>query len=320
MTYSRALLKILFTAILTLGLASFGQARVEDQITLAAADAPAATSTSGMHGMPTKAELAAMTPAQREKMLEAIQAEMQNPLSNFYMLQNQITYFEMGGDRVSGSPHMWNWNIQPIMPVSLGGDWMLINRPVIPLVGDFHYYDSDDDEVKTKSGVSDIQYLALFGKTPKKGKPVIAGGFTLEFPTADPRDMGSEKWSIGPSFVWVSVGQTHEMTYGFILQQWWSFAGPKGAEDVNKTQIIPVYWYNLPKGWSIGGQPYWNANWEQNGDDVWNIPLQFMVSKILKAGELPMKIQFGWQYSVVREDDLGTTQAWQLEIIPIIPH
>ena len=43
------------------------------------------------------------------------------------------------------------------------------------------------------------------------------------------------------------------------------------------------------------------------------------MAKTTKIGKLPIKFQFGGQYSVVHEEDYG--QRWQikLNIIPVIP-
>jgi hypothetical protein len=52
---------------------------------------------------------------------------------------------------------------------------------------------------------------------------------------------------------------------------------------------------------------------------VLNTLYQRHLAKTTKIGKLPIKFQFGGQYSVVHEEDYG--QRWQikLNIIPVIP-
>ena len=54
-------------------------------------------------------------------------------------------------------------------------------------------------------------------------------------------------------------------------------------------------------------------------DDRWNVPIGLTVAKTTKIGKLPIKFEFGGEYSVVHEEDYG--QRWQikLDIIPVIP-
>lgn len=44
-----------------------------------------------------------------------------------------------------------------------------------------------------------------------------------------------------------------------------------------------------------------------------------VVAKTTKIGKLPVKIQFGAEYSVVSQDDFGKRFLLKLNIIPVIP-
>ena len=50
-----------------------------------------------------------------------------------------------------------------------------------------------------------------------------------------------------------------------------------------------------------------------------NAPIGLTFAKATKIGKLPIKFEFGGEYSVIHEEDYG--QRWQikLNIIPVIP-
>ena len=57
----------------------------------------------------------------------------------------------------------------------------------------------------------------------------------------------------------------------------------------------------------------------QRKTTIRNFPIGLTFAKTTKIGKLPIKFEFGGEYSVVHEEDYG--QHWQikLDIIPVIP-
>ena len=91
-------------------------------------------------------------------------------------------------------------NVQPIIPVGIAKNWNLINRPILPLKDQPAFFPGLDDE----TGVGDLTYQMFF--SPKKpGKLIWGAGPVMVFPTASNDALGSEKWSIGPSALLLSM-------------------------------------------------------------------------------------------------------------------
>ena len=51
----------------------------------------------------------------------------------------------------------------------------------------------------------------------------------------------------------------------------------------------------------------------------WDVPVGLFGAKTTKIGRLPVKIQFGVEYSVVSPDEFGKIAAFRLVLTPVIP-
>jgi hypothetical protein len=83
--------------------------------------------------------------------------------------------------------------------------------------------------------------------------------------------------------------------------------------------LLYFYFYNLLNAWQIGTNPTITYNNEAKPDNRWNVPNGLTLAKTTKIGKLPIKFQFGDQYSVVHEEDYGRRWQIKLNIIPVIP-
>jgi hypothetical protein len=50
----------------------------------------------------------------------------------------------------------------------------------------------------------------------------------------------------------------------------------------------------------------------------WNVPIGLTVEKTTRIGRLPVKFEFGAEYSVVSQEDFGQRFQFKLNIIPVI--
>ena len=117
-------------------------------------------------------------------------------------------------------------NIQPVIPVRVG-NWNLINRPILPLIDQPALVLGQDDE----TGVGDLNYQ-LFISPAEAGKWIWGVGPTLVIPTASNDALGTEKWSLGPSLV--ALTMPGRWVIGGLATQVWSFAGEDAREDVSQ--------------------------------------------------------------------------------------
>jgi hypothetical protein len=172
-----------------------------------------------------------------------LRAKVQNPVSSMYSLPLKLTV-DFGAP--DGSAYFFN--INPVIPVTVG-DWNLISRALIPAVVSVDGLIAGTPEIPEgvpsrdrKTGLGDINY-SLF-VSPNKTKPFIWGlGPSINLPTASKDQLGSGKWSAGPTGV--ILFQPKWGTYGGLVRQLWSFAGDDDRSSVSQMLIEPFINYNL---------------------------------------------------------------------------
>jgi len=111
---------------------------------------------------------------------------------------------------------------------------------------------------------------------------------------------------------------------GLFGQYWWSYAeygNNSAGEDTPSTShgvVLPFFFYNLPDAWQVGFLPNITYNDKATSGNKWNVPFGPVVTKMTKMGNLPVKLQLGVEYAVVRQDDFGPEWKIKLNIIPVI--
>jgi hypothetical protein len=233
-----------------------------------------------------------------------LRAAVQNPVGAMYSLPFKFN-FDYGAPNGEAS----FLNIQPVIPITVG-DWNLINRIIIPLI-DTPGQVTGTPEIPNPppgdgaSGLGDINYSLFF--SPAKPKKAIWGiGPSLMMPTASDDQLGSEKWSAGPTGV--VLFQPNWGTIGGLVRQLWSFEGEDNRSDVNQTLIEPFVNYNLEKGWYLITDMVITANWYADSENRWTVPLGGGVGKLLKIGSQAINVRTEAYYNVVKPD---SAPDWQ---------
>jgi len=122
----------------------------------------------------------------------------QNPVSDLTSLPFQNnTNFDVGPEGKTQNI----LNIQPVWPVSLNDEWNLITRTILPVVSQTEFAPGDG----RTNGIGDTTFTAFFSpKKPTNGLIWGAGPVVL-LPTASDDVLGSDKWGIGPSAVFLTM-------------------------------------------------------------------------------------------------------------------
>lgn len=221
--------------------------------------------------------------------IKAMSKEFLNPLSDIWSLQIQNDFVFLGGDAISGNRKANYTNIQPIMPIPLGDKWNLINRPLIPYV--ILETPQQNGSYKNERGLGDIELIQVI--SPSKGLVffnLIGGGVTWIFPTATNAVIGSEQWSVGPTF---GMGRVDDhVMFGFIAQQNWSLGGQKNSIDINRFKFQYFLKYRLSSTFNIGISPIIVANWDRDSSNRWSIPIGFGFGSTTKIGRLPVNLSY----------------------------
>ena len=240
-------------------------------------------------------------------------SKVQNPVSSMYSLPLKFSA-DFGAD--DGSAYIMN--INPVIPVTVG-DWNFINRALIPALASVDGFieglpsipEGERDSSGRTTGIGDINYSLFI--SPADAQGVIWGvGPSIMFPTASDDQLGSGKWSAGPTGV--LLFQPKWGTYGGLVRQLWSFAGDDDRSHVNQFLIEPFVNYNLPGGWYLITDPIITANWNADSSDRWTIPLGGGVGKLFKIGEQPINSRLEAYYNVEKPDGAPDWQmvfTWQ---------
>jgi hypothetical protein len=254
--------------------------------------------------------LGAVTESSAGEDASELNRELTNPVSCIWSISNQFNNFELNNGQWNN-----NWNFQPVMPVSLTKDWNLITRPVMPFYN-IVPHETSPGEFARDAGLGDLALVELLSPA-NSGNWVLGAGPTAIFPTATSGFTGQGKWQLGPTLV---VGYlTKQYFIGVFPQQWWSIGGEHGRPDTNQMNLQPIASLFFGKGWSIGYSGNILANWNAPSGDVWTVPIGVGLSKVVKFGRLPVKLQLAVQYMPVHPSIAGQEWNVQVQITPVIP-
>ena len=232
----------------------------------------------------------------------------QNPVADLISLPIQHNFnFKTGpGDDVLNI-----MNIQPVIPVRLNEDWNLINRLILPII----WQPEMAPGMGIQNGLGDIQYTDIF--SPAKSEGLVWGiGPVFQFASAPDERLGSERYSAGPSAVFLVMDGP--WVVGALLQNVWSYAGDGDREDVNQFLMQPFVNYNLPGGWYLSTAPNITANWETHGTGRWTVPVGGGVGRVFKIGKQPVNLSVRAYYNVVRPDN-GPDWSVQVQLTLLFP-
>ena len=217
---------------------------------------------------------------------EDIVKKLSNPIASLISVPLQNNFDFRGGPTGKGFQH--KLNIQPVIPFSLNDNWNLISRTIVPFI---HQEDITADGA-TQTGLGDTSASFFFAPSqPTAGGLIWGVGPIFLLPTATRSVLGTQKWGIGPTglLLWQKSG----WTYGALVGQIWSFAGDSGRADVNQTSLQPFLAYATQTKTTFTINAESTYDWEAR---QWTVPLNAMVSQLVRVGKLPMSFQVGARY------------------------
>jgi len=238
-----------------------------------------------------------------EPSMNEVNKSLTNPVSDVWSISFQQNNYILD---IPGRPtNHWNSNLlfQPVLPVSLTGDWNLVTRPVFQVFNSVPFARTEAQspplppraELKRTTDFGDTIFLVALSPSPKiAGNWLLGLGPTFILPTATSLNIGQGKWQVGPG---AAVGYMSEKwILAAFLQNWTSFAGQHNRNSVNQMNLQPIGEYFLPDGWSIGYSGNILADWTAVGSgNTWTVPIGASVSKMVNIGRLPVKLSLAGQ-------------------------
>src|SRR4029450_10165675 len=129
-----------------------------------------------------------------EESASELNRKLTNPVSSLWSITNQFNNFKLS----NGHWHN-NWNVHPVLPVSLTRDVNLITRPVMPFYN-IVPHETAPGQFERTAGLGDLALLELLSPA-HSGHWVLGAGPTFIFPTATSTFTGQGKVQAGPSVV-----------------------------------------------------------------------------------------------------------------------
>jgi hypothetical protein len=224
----------------------------------------------------------------------------QNPVADLISVPFQNNFnFKTGPNEKT----IWVLNVQPVIPYRLTENWNLITRIIMPIVNQPSLAPGGDHAF----GLGDIN--PSFFLSPSGNPKLIWGvGPTFTFPTASASEIGSGRFSAGPTAVLLTM--PGPWVVGALINNQWSFAG-WSDEDVNQMLLQPFLNYNFKHGWYLSSAPIMTSNWEADAGDKWTAPVGGGGGKLWRVGKvgLPVNTQLQAFYNAVKPDFAAD---WQL--------
>jgi hypothetical protein len=216
--------------------------------------------------------------------------------------------FDFGGGP-NGDGFQYKLNLQPIVPITLNQDWLLISRTILPVV-----YQENIVGTSSQGGLADtLQSFFLSPVKPTQHGWIWGAGPALLLPTATDDLLGAEKWGAGPTAV--VLKQQNGWTYGALANHIWSFAGESDRAEVNATFLQPFVSFTTKKATTFTLNSESTYDW---ANDQWTVPLNFMVQQLVKIGKQPVALVAGARYYADKPAD-GPEWGLRFAVIFLFP-
>lgn len=216
--------------------------------------------------------------------------KLQNPIANLISVPVQNNWdFGVG----QANAMRFTANVQPVIPFSIGDNWNLITRTIMPVI----HAESPMQGGASVTGFGDIvQSFFLSPKEPVGGW-IVGGGPVFLYPSASDNTLGGEKWGAGPTAV--ALKQDSGWTYGMLANHLFDFAGNASRSDVNATFMQPFVSYTTKTFTTVGVNTESTYDWELQR---WTVPLNLTVQQLVKFGSQPVAFTVGGRYYAEKPD------------------
>jgi hypothetical protein len=211
--------------------------------------------------------------------------KLSNPVASLISVPFQYNYNERLG---TGDGTQNYINIQPVIPISIGEDWNLISRTILPVVSVDNLFPGGG---QTNGLGNTVQSFFFSPKNPTKGGLIWGAGPVIQIPTSTDTTLGPHQWGAG--LTGVVLKQAKGWTYGALANHIWSIGKEDTYGNSSVTFLQPFLSYTTPKATSFTINTESTYDWE---NEEWSVPINVTVGQIIKIGGKPVQLTGGVRY------------------------
>jgi len=238
---------------------------------------------------------------------EELAKKLANPVANLISvpLQNN-TDFGIGTN--NGSKN--TLNIQPVIPIRINSKINLITRYILPVISQHDVTGAGSKQ----TGLSDLTATAFFSPVNSKNGIIWGAGPAFLIPTGTNDFLTTKKWGIGPSAL--ILKQVKALTFGFLVNQLWSFAGSIERAEVNQLFLQPFFTHNWKSGAGLGLNAEITQNWAAHTTLAIISPI---VSAVTKLGSQTISVAVGPRIPVAGPSELRPDFGYRAVLTFVFP-
>lgn len=210
--------------------------------------------------------------------------KLSNPVADLISVPFQFNY---NGGFYEGDGDQHYLNIQPVIPISIGQNWNLISRTIVPIY-------SQDGVIPGEGSQfgfgATTQSFFFSPKAPTRAGLIWGVGPAFLIPTATDH-IATNQWGAG--ITGVALVQRHGWTVGGLANHIWSLTGDSEDGDISATYLQPFVSFTTPKATSFTLNTESTYDWE---NEEWSVPINALVGQIVKIHGMPVQLSLGARY------------------------
>jgi len=265
--------------------------------------------------------------------IDEIAKELSSPVTSLVALHNDFEFRSYQGD-LSGADDQSAliYKFTPSFPIPLDNGKNILLRATIPVNSNqpLYYVDGvefpeflvrqladslpDDREfIDGHDHLADIEFDIAYGGISENGF-ISMYGVAVALPTSQDFSSAIDQYRAGPELAFGKV--TPWGVYGVWAKHMMRVSG-EDVWDTNMTSLEVFFAYGLGNGWQVISNPVIEYDWEGASDNQLLLPLGGGVSKTMRLGKMPLKMDMELQYYVISPDALGPQWLLSFSIAPV---